>query len=60
MQQNLLNRMKTGKRRFGVTGVSTGKKTTAQPPKTTHKTALSSAKSEDVVEHDSDEGNLLI
>ena len=49
--------MKTGKRRFGVTGMSAGKKTTNQPPKTIQKATLSSSKSEDVVEHDSDEGN---
>ena len=59
MQQNLLNRMKTGKRRFGVTGMSTGKKTTTQLPKTIQKTTLSSNKSEDVVEHDSDEGKFI-
>ena len=51
--------MKTGKRRFGVTGMSAGKKTTNQPPKTIQKATLSSSKSEDVVEHDSDEGNSL-
>ena len=60
MQQNLLNRMKTGKRRFGVTGMSTGKKTTSQPPKTIQKTTISSNKSEDFVEHDSDEGKTII
>ena len=51
--------MKTGKRRFGVTGMSTVKKTTTQPPKTIQKTTLSSNKSEDVVEHDSDEGKFI-
>ena len=60
MQQNLLNRMKTGKRRFGVTGMGTGKKTTSQPPKPIQKATTSSNKSEDVVEHDSDEGKKLI